>query len=223
MANQVEVIPLGKLSRVLTRMGELEYLLNYVVIKLPVLSIFPVLLGRPWLYKAGVLEDWRKKEFCIGSIRIPWEVQDYIGETTGTSPGYTSAEDESEEEFSDCWMIVDAVKTLTEKQCGFDDPDEDFVIVEEKGETENDETTKEPEQEGKQESTKEAGPGSSKNDHALGKLDVPFNTEWVQRSIREDPVMTEYSEVFGRSAEESPSRIVRNTQYDKLTLTPDME
>jgi hypothetical protein len=47
MANQEEVIPLGKLSWVLTRLGELEYALNYVVIKLPIPLIFPILLGRP--------------------------------------------------------------------------------------------------------------------------------------------------------------------------------
>ena len=57
MANQEEVIPVGKLSKVLTRMGGLEYLLNYVIIRLPIQSLFQVLLGRPWLYKAGVLED----------------------------------------------------------------------------------------------------------------------------------------------------------------------
>jgi hypothetical protein len=71
MANQVEVIPLGALSKVPTRMGELEYLLNYIIIRLPTPSVFPALLGQPWLYKAGVLEDWKKKEFRIGKIRIP--------------------------------------------------------------------------------------------------------------------------------------------------------
>jgi hypothetical protein len=35
MANQEEVVPLGKISRVLTRLDEPEYALNYVVIKLP--------------------------------------------------------------------------------------------------------------------------------------------------------------------------------------------
>jgi hypothetical protein len=50
MTNQMEVVPLGKLCQVLTRLGELEYALNYVVIKLPIPSICPMLLGRPWLY-----------------------------------------------------------------------------------------------------------------------------------------------------------------------------
>jgi hypothetical protein len=82
MANQIEVIPLGALSKVLTTMRELEYLLNYIIIRLPTPSVFPVLLGQPWLYKARVLEDWKKKEFKIGKIRIPWEEPDYQGETT---------------------------------------------------------------------------------------------------------------------------------------------
>jgi hypothetical protein len=136
MANQVEVIPLGKLSGILTRMGELEYLLNYVVIKLPTPSVFPVLLGRPWLYKAGVLEDWRKREFRIGKIQIPWEDSDYLGETTGTSPEYTSTDEDLQEEseYSDCWVIVDVVKRLTEEECGFHNPAKEWVVVEDEQE-----------------------------------------------------------------------------------------
>ena len=132
MANQVEVIPLGKLSRVPTRMGELEYLLNYIIIRLPTPSVYPVLLGRPWLYQAGVLEDWKRKEFRIGKVSIPWEEADYQGETTGTSSEYTTTDSEYQEQSdSDCWMIVDAVKSLTEEECGFNNPTENWIVVEE--------------------------------------------------------------------------------------------
>jgi hypothetical protein len=57
MANQQEVVPIGKFSQILTRMEDLEYNLNYVLIRLRIPSTFQVLLGSPWLYKAGVLED----------------------------------------------------------------------------------------------------------------------------------------------------------------------
>ena len=90
MANQEEIIPVGKLSQIVTKMGELEYKLNFVVIRLPIPSTFQVLLGRLWLYKVGVLEDWKKKEFHIGSVRIPWNTPTYQGETTATSTGYTT-------------------------------------------------------------------------------------------------------------------------------------
>ncbi|CAM6102374.1 unnamed protein product [Calypogeia fissa] len=98
MANQEEVVPVGKLSQVLTRIGELEYKLNFVVIRLPIPTTFQVLLGRPWLYKAGLLEDWKKREFRIGSVRIPWGLPAYQGETTASSMCYTTESDEANEE-----------------------------------------------------------------------------------------------------------------------------
>jgi hypothetical protein len=138
MANQVEVIPVGKLSQVLTRMGELEYILNYVVIRLPIPSVFPVLLGRPWLYKAGVLEDWKKKEFRIGSVRIPWGLPAYEGETTASSLSYTTDNEdlEDEDQVSDCWMVVNALKNVTEEDFAFSQPEEDHVQIREVGEGE---------------------------------------------------------------------------------------
>jgi hypothetical protein len=48
-----------------------------------------------------------------------------------------------------------------------------------------------------------------KNDHALGELDVPFSTEWVQEKLKEDTGMQEYYPMFSRSNEESPSPIVQ--------------
>ena len=123
MANQEEVIPLGKISRVLTRLGELEWALNYVVIKLPIPLVFPILLGRPWLYKAGVLEDWKKKEFRIGTIRIPWGVSQE--ESTATPPKYTFRGQDSTDDtnFSDCWIVVNALKIVIEEDFGFFRPE----------------------------------------------------------------------------------------------------
>lgn len=44
MANQDQVIPLGKLSQVLMCIGDLKYKLNFVVIRLSIPTTFPVLL-----------------------------------------------------------------------------------------------------------------------------------------------------------------------------------
>jgi hypothetical protein len=131
MANQEEVILLGKLSRVLTRLGELEYALNCVVIKLPIPSVFPILLGRPWLYKAGVLKDWKKKEFRIGPVRIPWGISQ--GESTATPPEYTSGSEDltDEENFFDCWMVLSTLKIVTEEDFGFHSPKNDYVVIKE--------------------------------------------------------------------------------------------
>jgi hypothetical protein len=54
-----------------------------------------------------------------------------------------------------------------------------------------------------------------KNDHALGELDVPLSSEWVQAKLKEDPGMQEYCPDFSRSKEESPSPIVQAPQYEK--------
>jgi hypothetical protein len=131
MANQEEVVPLGKISWVLTRLGELEYALNYVVIKLPIPSVFPILLGRPWLYKAGVLEDWKNKEFRIEQVWIPWGIPQE--ESTATPPEYTPGSEDltDEENLSDCWMVVNALKTITKEDFGFHSLENDYIVIEE--------------------------------------------------------------------------------------------
>jgi hypothetical protein len=180
MANQEEVIPLGKLSWVLTRLGELEYALSYVLIKLPIPLIFPILLGRPWLYKAGVLEDWKKKEFCIGSVRTPWGISQ--GESTATPSEYTSGSEDliDEENFSDCWMVVNALKTVTEENLGFHSPENDYVVIEEWDPDNNPEDAEEAD-DWVDVKTNSDNPEQTevkkKNDHALGELDVPLSSE----------------------------------------------
>jgi Retrotransposon gag protein/Zinc knuckle len=197
MANQEEVVPIGKLSQVLTRMGDLEYNLNYVVIRLPIPSTFQVLLGRPWLYKAGVLEDWKRKEFRIGSVKIPWQKPGYHGETAASSDGYTDeSEDESEGPVMDCWMVVNAFKSVTEEDLGFQQPEEVHVNIVEAGSDLVEPEVAEPvevkpdgedepvvnpvdspptlQDEIEREATKK------KEDNSLGSLDVPLTTDWVQ-------------------------------------------
>ncbi|CAM6125094.1 unnamed protein product [Calypogeia fissa] len=219
MANQEEVVPVGKLSQVVTRMGELEYKLNFVVIRLPIPATFQVLLGRPWLYKAGVLEDWKKKEFRIGSVRIPWGLPTHQGETSDGSLGYTTESDETseEEQVSDCWMVVNALKTATEEEFGFNQPEEEHVQVQEDSDEE------EPTPLLLEDQQEEVRKTKKKNEHALGELDVPFTAEWVHQQLNEDPGMEGYHQTFGREKEESLSPAVKPVQYEKMCLTPEME
>ena len=47
MADQLRIIPVGRLSQVPTLIGEVTYLLNYVIIQVSTRRPFPMLLGRP--------------------------------------------------------------------------------------------------------------------------------------------------------------------------------
>ena len=57
MADQSRVILAGRLSQVPTRIGEVTYLQNFVIIRVSTGKPFPMLLGRPWLYFVKVLVD----------------------------------------------------------------------------------------------------------------------------------------------------------------------
>ena len=86
MADQSRVVPVGKLSQVSTLIGEVTYLLNYVIIRVSAGRPFPMLLGRPWLYSAEVVVDCGAKEFVFGKprIRILWKTEEYLGKTSET-------------------------------------------------------------------------------------------------------------------------------------------
>lgn len=74
MADQYQVVPVGLLSQIPTWVGRLNYLFNYVVIRVDEGRPFWMLLGRPWLYLARVVVDWGRKEFGVGRppVQIPW-------------------------------------------------------------------------------------------------------------------------------------------------------
>ena len=52
MVDQSKIMPVGKLSNVVTRIRDQEFLLNYIILRVLIGNPFPVLLGRPWLYQA---------------------------------------------------------------------------------------------------------------------------------------------------------------------------
>ena len=91
MADQSRVVPAGRLSHIPTRIGQVTYLQNFIIIRVGTGRPFPMLLGRPWLYSAKVLVDWGAKEFIVGKppMQIPWKAENYLGETSD-SDGYTS-------------------------------------------------------------------------------------------------------------------------------------
>jgi hypothetical protein len=72
-----------------TVIGEVTYLLNYVIIRVSFGKPFPLLLGRPWLYTAGVLVDWRAWEFVLGKTRqrIPWKSDRYTTDWSDPEEG----------------------------------------------------------------------------------------------------------------------------------------
>ena len=70
MADQSRVVPVGRLSQVPTLIGEVTYLLNYIIIRVSVGRPFLMLLGRPWLYSAEVVVDWEAKEFAFVKPKI---------------------------------------------------------------------------------------------------------------------------------------------------------
>ena len=92
MVDRSGVVPAGRLSQIPTRIGQVTYLQNFVIIRVRAGRPFPMLLGRPWLYSTKVLVDWGSKEFIVGKppMRILWKTEKHLGETSD-SDGYTSS------------------------------------------------------------------------------------------------------------------------------------
>src|SRR5450759_4555662 len=107
MADQSRVIPIGKLADLSVVIGDKPFRLDFLIIDPSTPSTYPMLLGRPWLYKARVQTSWGKKTFTFGSPKttISWETVDHEGVTSSTDSRYTS--DESTSTIDSRWIDVE--------------------------------------------------------------------------------------------------------------------
>ena len=162
MADQSRVLPIGRLSQVI---GEVTYLLNYVVIRVNSGRPFPMLLGRPQLYMAGVLVYWGVQEFVLGKTRerIPWKLDSYQGKTSESDRCTIDWSNPEEGEETLSYFIKPFVKS-TKANFKFPLPVRDLVQLEDT-------------QDGKAET--EAG----LEDRSLGNFSVPLSTAWIQEQL----------------------------------------
>jgi hypothetical protein len=158
MADQSRVNPVRKLSQVPTRIRGVTYLLNFVIIRVQTGRLFPMLLGRPWLYSARVLVDWGAKEFVIGkpSFRIPWTTEKHLGETSD-SDGYTADWSEPEDSDSIPSYFVDQFGWRSEEDFGFQEAVKEYPHEEPR--------TPIPE------------------DRSLGESSVHLTSEWIHQQL----------------------------------------
>ena len=82
-----------------------------------------MLLRRPWLYSVEVLVDWGVNEFVFGKpkIRIPWKMEEHLGETN-ESDGYTSDWSDLEKESTTASYFVEQFAEATETDFNFSVP-----------------------------------------------------------------------------------------------------
>ena len=167
MADQSKVTPVGRLSGIPTRIGGQVFLLNFVILRVNSGRPFPILLGRPWLYAARVVVDWGRRVFTFGepSQEIPWKVESALGESGESEEGYTSGDDELEEETTSAYL-VGLFESLIEKDFEFAE------AVPEQGEEIRDDSM--PLDYASEAADQEEGLVRS-----LGQIDVPLTKEWV--------------------------------------------
>ena len=211
MADQSRVIPAGQLSQVPTRIGEVTYLQNFVIIQVSTGKPFPMLLGRPWLYSTKVLVDWGAKEFIVGKppLQIPWKAEKHLGETN-ESDGYTSGWLDPEDSDSVPSYFVTEFSGATEEDFGFSNsiPEEGCQDIEEPGNG-----VLRPE------------------DRSLGATDVPLTLKWIQGQVaqgslpaiglKEHQQDTSWSKIWARTEESEPDpvkNIVSPTDYEKMEV-----
>ena len=218
MVDQSRVIPVGRLSQVPILIGEVTYLLNYVIIRVSAGRPFPILLGRPWLYTAEVLVDWGAREFAFGKprIRIPWRTEEYLGETSKTD-GYTTDWSDPDEESTSVSYFVEQFAEVTETDFNFLVPITELlkpnpVILP------NEDT-------GLRQGHIE--------DRSLGQIDVPLCSKWIQQQMKEGelpPVGVRegsdhpWSEIRVQPEEQEPDRIkniVNPSDYEKVEVSPE--
>jgi len=216
MADQSRVRPIGRLSQVPTVIGEVTYLLNYVVIRVSSGKSFPLLLGRPWLYLAGVLVDWGAREIVLGKTRqrIPWKVDSYQGETS-ESDGYTTDWSDPEEGEEALSYLVEPFGASTEADFEFPIPVTELVMPEETWT-------------GKTESF-EVGP----EDRSLGESSVPLTAGWIRDQLADGKLSPvglsgkvadiHWSAFRNDGEEQHPDQaktIVNSADYEKVEVEP---
>ncbi|CAM6095705.1 unnamed protein product [Calypogeia fissa] len=123
MANGARVILVGTLLGLGTRIGGVEFPLNYLVMKPNKPSGYPVLLGRPWLYGVDVVTDWTKKKFRFRrpEVRVSWGEQVYEGATPQEEEWYDSdiTPDEAEA-YEEEVYLMQYLNALTKQEVFFD-------------------------------------------------------------------------------------------------------
>ena len=165
MTDQSRIIPAGRLSQVPTRIGEVTYLQNFVIIRVNSGRPFPMLLDRPWLYSAKVVVDWGTREFVVGKplTRIPWEKEKYLSETS-ESDGYTSGWSSPDELDSVATYLLNQFSKVSEADYGFRNPIPEAGIQD--GET-------------------KPRLDSVQEERSLGEASLPLTMEWIKQQILE--------------------------------------
>ena len=170
MADQSRVVPAGKLSGIPTTISGHTYPLNYIVIRVTSGKPFPILLGRPWLYTAGVKVNWEKKCFVFGDppVSIPWLPDKHQGETS-ESEGYTSDWTDPEESDSIQSYRIEQYREDIESDFGFPEPTPEEGII-------------------GQEPEPEDVPERKPEDRSLGESSVPLSADWIRKQLKDQTI-----------------------------------
>ncbi|KAL2633147.1 hypothetical protein R1flu_004626 [Riccia fluitans] len=86
LVDQSRKQPLSELKNIETIMDGVAFQLDYIVLQPEDEQGYEVLIGRPWFYGAGMMEDWNCQEVCFQvegrrkKVRIPWGPVSYHGE-----------------------------------------------------------------------------------------------------------------------------------------------
>ena len=170
MADQSRVVPAGKLSGIPTLICGTTYPLNYIVIRVGLGKPFPLLLGRPWLYLAGVKVNWERKAFVFGNppVSIPWLPEKHQGETS-ESDGYTSDWTDPDETDSVPSYRIEQYNQDMESDFDFPEPVPEEGVV-------------------KPESDPEDVPGRRPEDRSLGESDALLSLEWIRQQMKDQTI-----------------------------------
>ena len=168
MAGQSKLIPVGQHSQVPTLIGEVTYLLIYVIIRVSSRRPFSMLLRRPWLYSVEVLIDWGAKEFVFGKPRIgiPQKIEEHLGETS-KSDGYTTDWSDPEEASTAFSYFVDQFAEMIEMDFNFPIPIPELVNPQ--AIRSQDEEQDQKQMEGQLE------------DQSLGEINIPLSFKWIRQ------------------------------------------